>query len=165
MKNPKKNMQYTIIYEPNPKHDDTKILWEGISEHARITRGHEPGKAFAFFIKNETDQIKGGCSGYIFYGCLYIDLLWVDKLLRGKNYGTRLMENAEELAIENNCHFIVVNTMDFEALDFYKKLGFYVEFERIGFDHNSIFYFLRKNIDLKGRNNKNATSNTTSKHR
>jgi len=55
-------------------------------------------------------------------------------------------EKAESLAKKSHCHFIAVNTFDWEALDFYKKLGFYVEFERKGFDKNSIFYFLRKNL-------------------
>ena len=137
-------MTYTISYDPVPKHDDTKIIWEGISEHARKVRGLPPGNAF--FIRDVNGQIKGGCSGYIFYGCLYIDLLWVDKLIRGKHYGTHLMENAEKLAKENKCHFIAVNTMDFEALDFYKKLGFTTEFERFGFDKNSIMYFLNKKL-------------------
>lgn len=139
-------MKYIITYEPRPKYDDTKIIWEGISENAKHARELLPGKAFAFFIKNELDQIKGGCSGYIYYGCLYVDLLWVDQSLRKKQYGTQLMKHAEQLAIDQHCNFIAVNTMDFEALEFYKKLEFTVEFERHGFDKNSIMYFLRKDL-------------------
>lgn len=140
-------MTYNIIYDPNPQHHDTKIIWEGISKHAQDTRGLTPGKAFAFFVKDEASQIMGGCSGYIYYGCLYVDLLWVDQALRGKQYGTGLMKDAEKLAQDNQCHFIAVNTMDFEALDFYKKLGFDVEFERKGFEKNSSMYFLRKDLN------------------
>ena len=143
------NMNYTIYYDPSPKHDDTKIIWEGISEHAKKVRGLPPGKPFAFFIRDELNKIKGGCSGYIYYGCLYVDLLWVDESLRGKQYGTQLMQAAEKLAHDNHCHFIAVNTMDFEALEFYKKLDFTVEFERKGFDKNSSMYFLRKDLDEK----------------
>ena len=65
------------------------------------------------------------CSGYIFYGCLY-----ADESLRGKQFGTQLMSAAEKLAYDNHCHFVAVNTMDFEALEFYKKCGFTVEFVR-----------------------------------
>ena len=36
--------------------------------------------------------------------------------------------------------------MDWEALDFYKKLGYYVEFERHGYLKESVFYFLRKDL-------------------
>lgn len=140
-------MTYTISYDPSPKNDDTKIIWEGISEHAKQKKGLPPGKAFAFFIKDDLNNILGGCSGYIFYGSLYVDLLWVDESLRGKRYGSQMMQEAEKLARENNCNFIAVNTMDFEALEFYKKLGYTVEFERKGFDKNSTMYFLR--MDLK----------------
>jgi GNAT superfamily N-acetyltransferase len=139
-------MTYSIIYEPHPKHAETTLLWQGLSLHAKQRRGLDAGKPFAFFIKDEKSEIKGGCSGYIFYGCLYVDLLWVDELLRGKQYGTQFMEKSEELARENNCHFMAANTMDFEALDFYKKLGFSIEFERRGFHKDSSMYFLRKDL-------------------
>src|SRR6185437_16776474 len=100
-------------------------------------------------IRDELNQIKGGCSGYIYYGCLYIDLLWIDESLRGKQYGTQLIKNSERLAHDNHCHFVAVNTMDFEALEFYKKLGFIVEFERKGFDKNASMYFLSKDLVIR----------------
>ena len=80
------------------------------------------------------------------YGGLFVGQLWVTEKFRGKGYGIQLMQKAEALAKESKCNFIAVNTFDWEALDFYKKLGFDVEFERKGFDKNSIFYFLRKDL-------------------
>ena len=56
------------------------------------------------------------------------------------------MQSAVELAKNKKCLFVAVNTMHWEALDFYKKLGFYIEHERHGFEKNAIFYFLRKNL-------------------
>lgn len=135
-----------ITYDADPKQEDTMCLWEGIKSNAKKQRDLAPGKPFAFFIKNETNAIEGGCSGYIFYGCLYVDLLWVTLSLRSQGYGSRLMEQAEALAIQNGCTFMLVNTMDFEAVGFYQKLGFFVEFERHGFQKESIMYFLRKSL-------------------
>lgn len=146
-------MIYKIIYDSNPQPADTKIIWENISENAKIKRNFPSGKPFAFYIKDELNQIKGGCSGYIYYGCFYVDLLSVELSLRGKQYGTQLMNEAEKLAHENDCNFIAVNTMDFEALGFYKKLGYNVEFERHGFDKNSIMYFLKKDLKITINNN------------
>ena len=134
-------MEFNITFETNPKHSDTEILWSGISKYAWQMRGHEAGKSFAFFVRDTAEQIKGGGSGFVFYGCCYVDLLWIDSKLREKGYGTKLMESIEKLAAESNCNFIAVNTMDWEALGFYKKLGFYIEFERRGFDKDSIFFF------------------------
>jgi ribosomal protein S18 acetylase RimI-like enzyme len=56
------------------------------------------------------------------------------------------MQSAEELAKCKNCLFLTVNTMHWEALNFYKKLGYVVEFQRNGFDKNGVFYFLRKDL-------------------
>ena len=141
-------MPYKITYDATPEISGTSFLWQGISDYAHEMKNQTPGKSFAFFIKDELSNLKGGIFGYIFYDCLYVDLLYIDKSLRGMKYGTRLMNEAELLAIKNNCHFMTVNTMDWEAPEFYKKLGFYVEFERKGYAKNSTFYFLRKNLDV-----------------
>lgn len=139
-------MSLTITYESNPKQEDIQILCDGIMQQAIQKKGMKQLDFFGFFMRDEAGNIVGGCNGDNMYGGLFVGQLWVTEALRGKGYGTRLMQEAEKLARSSGCHFMAVNTMDWEALDFYKKLGFYVEFERHGFDKNSIFYFLRKDF-------------------
>ena len=139
-------MNHQISYETNPKSEDIQVLNDGIMEQAEQKKGMKQLDFFAFFIRDENGKIMGRCGGDNMYGGLYVGQLWVAKKLRGKGYGTQLMQKAEALAKESQCNFIAVNTFDWEALDFYKKLGFDVEFERKGFDKNSIFYFLRKDL-------------------
>lgn len=138
--------EITIQYDANPKSEETKQLWQGISEHAKQVAGLDPGEGFAFYIKDESQTILGGCSGYIFYGSIYVDLLWVHEDLRGKNYGAQLMKHAEHLGKEKNCTMMTVSTMDFEARGFYEKLGFEVEFERKGFVKGHSMFFLKKDL-------------------
>lgn len=135
-----------IIYEKNPKPLDMQFLGEGIMEYAKLKKGHKPIEFFAYFIRDENNKIWGGCNGCDLYGCLHIDQLWVHESLRGKGYGTQLIQAAEQFGQERDCLFATVNTMDWEALAFYKKRGFQVEFERHGFLKNSVFYFLRKGL-------------------
>lgn len=137
---------YKIIYESNPDRKDIDFLWQRITEIAIKTQGHKQHESFAFFMRDKNNQIKAGCNGFIFYGCFYVDQLWIDEVLRDKGYGTALMKSAEDLGKQKGCLFMTVNTMNWEALDFYKKLGFTVEFERHGFEKNSVFYFLRKDL-------------------
>jgi ribosomal protein S18 acetylase RimI-like enzyme len=139
-------MKYQITYEKKPTSEDTQILNDGIMEQAKQKKGMKQLDFFAFFIRDENEKIVGGCGGDNMYGGLYVGQLWVTQSLRSQGYGTQLMQKAEDLAKESKCNFIAVNTFDWEALDFYKKLGFYVEFERKGFDKNSVFYFLRKDL-------------------
>lgn len=134
------------MYEKNPNPDDIQLLNDGISAQTKQKKGMKPLDFFAFFIRDSNGNIVGGCAGDNMYGGLFVGQLWVSEPLRGKGYGTKLMLKAEALAKESKCNFIAVNTFDWEAPEFYKKLGFYVEFERKGFDQNSVFYFLRKDI-------------------
>ena|SRR3990167_1252969 len=139
-------MNYKIDFDSNPKTEDTEILSDGIFSEAKEKKDLNPVTYFAFFIRDETEKIIGGCNGDILYGQLYVSQLWVHKKIRNQGYGTKLMQLAEEYAKKMGVRFMSVNTMDFEAKPFYQKLGFFVEFERHGFDKDSVFYFLRKNL-------------------
>ena len=139
-------MTYIISFETNPSQNDLQVLDDGIIEYAAQQKGQDPIELFAFFIRDENNNIMGGCGGEMMYGHLYIEHLWIAASLRGQGYGRALMKAVEELALKNKCGFVAVNTFDWEALEFYKRFGFFVEFERHGFLHNSVFYYLRKNI-------------------
>ena len=137
-------MKFNISFEANPHPDDIQALGDGVMAYAKQKRGFTPLEFFAFFIRGDASKIIGGCNGNTLYGCLYMDQLWLDESLRHQGYGTQLVLAAEKYGKEKGCTFATVNTMNWEALGFYQKLGFQIEFERHGFLHDSIFYFLRK---------------------
>ena len=142
-------MHYTIFCENDPKPENVQILGNGIMAYAKQQKGLDPLNFFAFFLRDDAKNINGGCNGNTLYGCLHIDQLWVAESLRGLGYGRKLMEASERWGIEHQCTFATVNTMDWEALPFYQKLGYRIEFERRGFSKNSALYFLRKVLNEK----------------
>lgn len=135
---------YQIIYTSNPNPEDISFLGKSITDYAIEKKGHKPLEYFGFFIRDAQNNIQAGCNGAILYGCLHVDQLYVTKFLRKQGYGTKLMQAAEKLAKEHGCTFSTVNTMDWEALEFYQKLGYSIEFARQGYAKDSTFYFLRK---------------------
>lgn len=137
---------YTIIYQESPSQEVINKLSAGISSYAQQKRGLNPIEPFAFLVADDTDTIYGGCNGYMYYGCLYIDQLWVDSAMRNQGWGIKLIQAAEELGQQKHCLFASVNTMDWEALGFYQKLGYSIEFKRTGYLNNSSLYFLRKDL-------------------
>lgn len=139
-------MTFNLYFEENPDQNDVQILIHGITDYAKQQRGFDALDFFAFFIRDENNTIVGGCSGGTLYGGLHIDSLWVSDVIRNKGWGRRLVNAALTYGKEKNCNFATVNTMDWEALGFYQKLGFRIEFKRMGFHKNSIFYFLRKEL-------------------
>ena len=100
----------------------------------------------AFSLKIKTRMYWGGVSGTSFYGSLYVDSLWITTSLRHQGWGTTLMREAEKIGKERGAGFVTVNTMDWEALLFYQKLGYSIEFTRAGYDKNSKMFMLRKSL-------------------
>ncbi|WP_133127888.1 GNAT family N-acetyltransferase [Legionella nagasakiensis] len=137
-------MTLKLSFLENPDPDEVQILTNGIKAYAKQQRGFESLDFFACFIRDADNSILGGCSGGTLYGGLHIDNLWVSEQIRHQGWGIKLMQAALKYGQEKSCAFATVNTMDWEALGFYQKLGFKLEFERHGFQKNSVFYFLRK---------------------
>lgn len=54
------------------------------------------------------------------------------------------MQHALEYGKLRGCRFAFVETMSFQAPEFYQKLGFSIDFKREGFDAGASFYYLRK---------------------
>ncbi len=75
-----------------------------------------------------------------------MDSLWIDQTLRHQGWGTKLMHEAEKMGREHGASFVTLNTMDWEALPFYQKLGYTTEFIREGYEKNSKMFMLRKNL-------------------
>lgn len=140
------NTDLTFSFEDNPNPDDIQVLGNAIMQQANQIKGFNPLDFFTFFIRDTHHKIVGGCNGNTLYGSLYIDQLWVSGTLRNQGLGAKLVTMALQFGKEKGCTFAAVNTFDWEALGFYQKQGFHIEFERHGFHKNSVFYFLRKDI-------------------
>lgn len=53
-----------------------------------------------------------------------IDIVWVDEALRGRGIGTQLMLRAEAEARARGCRFAKLSTAQFQAPEFYPKIGY-----------------------------------------
>jgi GNAT superfamily N-acetyltransferase len=72
----------------------------------------------------ESGKTLGGLWAKISFGWMYVDLLFVPAELRGQDYGTRLMSQAETIARTKMCVGIWVATFGFQAPGFYLKQGY-----------------------------------------
>lgn len=80
------------------------------------------GKPWGFI--DDDFQMKSG----IMYPTLEIDFLAVRKDLRGKGYGTQVIEELSAMARSKNCFFLTVDayhTGVYSAIPFYEKQGFF----------------------------------------
>ena len=87
-------------------------------------------KSLCVFARDAVGKIIGGLTGRTYWHYLDIAFLWVDEKYRGQGYATQLMKAAEAEARERGCERVLLDTLSFQALGFYQKLG-YTEFGRL----------------------------------
>ncbi|UVI29299.1 GNAT family N-acetyltransferase [Paenibacillus spongiae] len=97
------------------------------------------------FLKDARGQIYGGLVGEICWNWLEIQYLFVESEFRKSGYGKQLLAEAERVAKDKKCEFIKLDTLSFQALDFYKKQGFEV-FGTIQNAGRHTHYYLKKDI-------------------
>ncbi len=80
--------------------------------------------SFALSVRDTSGTLVAGLKALVYWNTLRIDLLWVDAAHRGQGHGVSLVRRAEEVARERACEVAFVSTFDFQAPDFYVKLGY-----------------------------------------
>jgi len=81
-------------------------------------------KRLVLTTRDEADTLIAGLLGEFFWNTLFVGVLWVDELHRGKKLGRSLLERAERLAAERLCDSIYLSTFSFQAPEFYAKRGY-----------------------------------------
>src|SRR6476660_9852370 len=77
-------------------------------------------------LPGESEATIAGLLGHTLWNGFFISALWVAEAVRRKGIGRQLLARAEELAIQNGCDHIHLDTFDFQARDFYEKNGFQI---------------------------------------
>lgn len=123
-----------------------QIVQDGFSAHTLQAIGYEEKISQVCFVANDGDQIAGVMTAEIFFGALHIKLAFVEESYRNKKVGSLLLQNMEQYGKEKGCSFAFLETLSFQALGFYLKSGYEIEFSRNGFSNGTSFHYLRKSF-------------------
>lgn len=82
-----------------------------------------------------------------FWGALHIKYAMVSKSYRKQGIGSMLMKKALAYGKEVSCPFAFVETMSFQALPFYEKHGFHLDFTRSGFSEGVSLYYMSRSLN------------------
>ncbi len=82
------------------------------------------------FVAKEDNKIVGMIAGHSYYKEVHIGQLVVLDEYRNRHIGTKLIETVEKYFRNKGFENINLTTYAFQALEFYKKYGFEVEFMR-----------------------------------
>ena len=110
----------------NPTEKETELIREALFEFNREKVGDD-GHTPLNIVEYDADGNRiGGILGGTYWGWMYVDILWVHEDHRGKGIGSMLLAEAEKEAKVRGCHHVHLDTMSWQAPDFYKKHGYTV---------------------------------------
>jgi len=117
-------MPLRIEQSKNPTDEERQAILLPLLAYNAQKAGVSTPEPITLLVRDESGEILGGLHGRVFYRWLYIDLLSVPEQGRGQGIGSTLMQMAEDLAREKDCIGVWLDTFDFQAPAFYRKLGY-----------------------------------------
>ena len=101
---------------------------------------------YCFIAETDDGTIAGAITGRAYYNEVHIGDLIVDEHYRGQDIGTHLVRAVEQAYGNGKYEKITLTTFGFQAPEFYKKLGYSLEFIREDKDPKLSKYFFCKYI-------------------
>ena len=110
--------------ETGPRPEDIRHLEESLHAFNVEATGITDGKLFALFLRDPDGAAIGGIYGWTWGATCHVRYLFIPAHLRNQGHGARLMQAIEAEAKARGCRQIVLETHDFQAPEFYRRLGF-----------------------------------------
>ena len=136
-------MSLEVTSEPSPE-DESRV----IDETRDFNLKHMPKdmKPLCVFDRLDCGEIVAGLTGKTYWNYLEIAFLWVADAYRNQGRATAIVKAAEDEAAERGCQYVLLDTYSFQALGFYKKLG-YEEYGTLAhFTGEQTRHYLRKDL-------------------
>ena len=132
---------FTPTLEDQPRAEDVAAVRAGLEAY---NRRHAPDGSYAplvIIVRAADQSVAGGLVGGTYWGWLHVDTLWLSDEARRQGLGTRMVAMAEDEALRRGCRCAHLDTMDFQALPFYQRLGYTVwgELEDLPPGHRRIY--------------------------
>lgn len=86
--------EYKIVPIEKPEESAWGIIGGGLSKYNIEKVGDNKFKRLSYALQDSEKEIVGGILAEVYWGWLYVDLLWVKEELRGQGYGHRLLTAA-----------------------------------------------------------------------
>ena len=125
---------------------ETDYVREALKQYNIEHVGDDSHTPISIVEYDQEGKVIGGIIGGTYWGWMYIDILWVHEDYRNKGIGSKLLSEAEKEAVRRGCHHVHLDTMSWQAPEFYIKKGY----EVIGILHDipkeNQKYLLQKNL-------------------
>ena len=108
----------------NPSEKEIAFINDALKKFNDDKVGPDKHQLLNIIEYDEQGNIIAGILGGTYWGWMHVDILWVDENYRKRGIGSRLLKSAEEEAVKRGCHSVHLDTMSWQAPEFYKKYGY-----------------------------------------
>jgi ribosomal protein S18 acetylase RimI-like enzyme len=108
--------------------------------------GKRTDQPYSVCLCDADGTLVGGATGVTAWGFCELNSLGIGKRFRRQGWGRKLVEAVAQTARERDCRIIQTSTMSFQAIDFYRHIGFVVLAELTDASGTYTRYFLAKKL-------------------
>jgi GNAT superfamily N-acetyltransferase len=103
--------------------------------------------SLSFVMKDKNDLVIGGINATLYcWNIMYVDVLYIEEIYRGKGYGKILVAKAEANARQNGGYMSHLDTFDWQAKEFYENIGYEVFGILDNCPRGRKRYYMKKNL-------------------
>jgi len=136
--------EFVIELQEKMNPADAGVIVKGLTEYNALQADGDMPSHLVLAVRDQAGKVVGGLFGATYLGWLQVQAVWLSDALRGRGYGTELMRLAEQEAVRRNCPRVFLETLSFQALPFYEKLGYTVASRIADFPPGGARYALTK---------------------
>lgn len=103
-------------------------------------------KTIAVKLNDESGDVIAGAAGRTFGDWLMINTLWVSDTLRGQQVGSKILHKMEQAAKARGCNKALLDTLNFQAMPFYEKHGYQIQWTQQGYPKTGCRYYMMKQL-------------------
>lgn len=130
----------------NPTTEEINFVNNALEEFNNKTVGPDNHELLNIVEYDDNQKVIAGILGGTYWGWMHLDILWVDEKYRKTGIGSKLLKAAEEEAVRRGCHSVHVDTMSWQAPEFYKKHGYRIIGELDNIPNGNKKYHLVKEL-------------------
>jgi GNAT superfamily N-acetyltransferase len=137
---------YRILPVEKPTDEMWEVIGHGIGQYNQQHGGPDGFQHLCLALYAPDGKVVGGLIGEIYWGWLYINLLFIREELRGHGYGHQLLTRAEDAARKRGATNAFFDTFSFQAPEFYKQHGYHIFGELKDFPPGHTRYYMTKQL-------------------
>jgi GNAT superfamily N-acetyltransferase len=142
-------MTFSLRTTDIPDDDLRQGIVAPLVKYNEAMTGRSDHRPLIIAIDDSGGHVIGGLWGRTAYDWLFVELLFVPEVLRGRGLGSDLMKRAESEAVNRGCHSAWLDTFEFQARGFYERLGYSCFAELANYPAGSARYFMKKSLSAQ----------------